>query len=354
MLNKRISAIALSVLLAFSPMYSSVYGSAAMVSEGETVLEDTNALQDEVEAEMAETDDFETNEVLAAPVGGDDTNNDDPADPIDDDAANDDDPTDPANNGDDAEDICAVNGHSWDEGVTVTDATCTEEGTLLQTCTECGETRNEIISPFGHKFGGWTVVTPATTRKDGKSVRTCSECGATESKVVAHTILKVRSITISRSSATLLNGKTVQLWAKAAPSDATNTAVTWKSSNTSVATVTATGIVTAKRRGTATITCTAKDGGGAKASCKITVNLGVAKIALSRTSVSLNKGRTFTLKATVSPAAAANKAVTWKISNTKVATVSRTGKITAGAKGSCKVYVYAINGVYKTVSVTVR
>ena len=44
-----------------------------MVSEDETVLEDTNAPQDAAEAEMAETDDFETNEVLAASVGGDDT-----------------------------------------------------------------------------------------------------------------------------------------------------------------------------------------------------------------------------------------------------------------------------------------
>ena len=54
-------------------------------------------------------------------------------------------------------------------------------------------------------------------------------------------------------------------------SNAANTAVTWKSSNTKVATVNSRGKVTAKSPGTATITCIAKDGSGQKATCKITV-----------------------------------------------------------------------------------
>lgn len=54
-------------------------------------------------------------------------------------------------------------------------------------------------------------------------------------------------------------------------SNAANKVVTWKSSNTKVATVNSRGKVTAKSPGTATITCTAKDGSGKKATCKITV-----------------------------------------------------------------------------------
>ena len=54
-------------------------------------------------------------------------------------------------------------------------------------------------------------------------------------------------------------------------SNAANKAVTWKSSNTKVATVNSRGKVTAKSPGTSTITCTAKDGSGKKATCKITV-----------------------------------------------------------------------------------
>ena len=55
------------------------------------------------------------------------------------------------------------------------------------------------------------------------------------------------------------------------PASATNKAVAWKSSNTKIATVSSTGKVTAKSAGTVTITCTAKDGSGKKATCKITV-----------------------------------------------------------------------------------
>jgi len=57
----------------------------------------------------------------------------------------------------------------------------------------------------------------------------------------------------------------------AKPSDATNKAVTWKSSNTKIATVDKNGKVKAVKKGTVTITATAKDGSGKKVTCKVTV-----------------------------------------------------------------------------------
>ena len=73
----------------------------------------------------------------------------------------------------------------------------------------------------------------------------------------------------------MYKGQAHQLTATVSPDDATSTEVTWKSSNTGVATVSAAGKVTAKGKGAATITCTAKDGSGKKATCKVTVKLPV-------------------------------------------------------------------------------
>ena len=81
----------------------------------------------------------------------------------------------------------------------------------------------------------------------------------------------VTGITLNRISASIEKGKTLQLKATVTPDNATNKAVTWTSSNTKIATVSSTGKVTAKAAGTVTITCTAKDGSGKKATCKITV-----------------------------------------------------------------------------------
>ena len=84
-------------------------------------------------------------------------------------------------------------------------------------------------------------------------------------------VIKVSKIALNKTGATLMKNETLDLKATVTPSNAANTAVTWKSSNTKVATVNSRGKVTAKSPGTATITCTAKDGSGKKATCKITV-----------------------------------------------------------------------------------
>ena len=81
----------------------------------------------------------------------------------------------------------------------------------------------------------------------------------------------VSSITLSTSSLSITEGETSILTATLAPEDATNTSLIWTSSNTSVATVSDNGLVAAVSIGTATITCTAADGSGVKATCDVTV-----------------------------------------------------------------------------------
>ena len=154
----------------------------------------------------------------------------------------------------------------------------------------------------------------------------------------------VSGITLNRANATLLKGKTFQLKAAVAPASASNKAVTWKSSNTSVVTVDSTGKLTAKGKGTATVSCTAKDGSKKKATCKVTVKIPVSKITLNRASATMTKGKVFQLKATIAPSTADNKAVTWKSSNTKVVTVDSTGKMTGIGKGTAVVTCTAKDG----------
>ena len=84
-------------------------------------------------------------------------------------------------------------------------------------------------------------------------------------------IIQVSGVTLNKTGATLMKNETLTLKATVTPSNATNKAVTWKSSNTKIAVVSSSGRVTAKSPGTVTITCTAKDGSGQKATCKITV-----------------------------------------------------------------------------------
>ena len=178
-------------------------------------------------------------------------------------------------------------------------------------------------------------------------------------------LISVTSVTVSPSSASLNVGQTTTLTATVAPSNATNKNVTWISSNTSVATVSANGTtctVTAKAAGTATITCTAQDGSGKKGTCTVTVtnpNVLVTSVTVSPSTSTLTVGSTATLTATVAPSNATNKNVTWTSSNTSVATVSANGTsctVTAKAAGTATITCTAQDGSGKkgTCTVTVQ
>ena len=83
----------------------------------------------------------------------------------------------------------------------------------------------------------------------------------------------VSGIELSQTSLTLMKGKSAQLTANVLPANARNKAVAWGGNNPRVAVVSETGEVTAKRAGTCTITCSATDGSGVKATCEVTVKV---------------------------------------------------------------------------------
>ena len=121
--------------------------------------------------------------------------------------------------------------------------------------------------------------------------------------------------------------------------------VTYTSSNKSVAVVNANGKVTAKKAGTATITAKC---GSYKATCRITVKKGSLKIT-SKTAVSVKTKKTTNIKA----AASSKAKITYRSSNTKIATVNSKGVVKGVKKGKAYIYVSS-NGITRRVTVTVK
>lgn len=176
------------------------------------------------------------------------------------------------------------------------------------------------VTVKGLKAGTATIT--ATSAYNKKVKATCKV-------TVKQAVTKVK---LNKKSVTLATGKTVTLKATVSPSKAANKKVTWKSSNTSIATVSSKGKVTAKNKtGKVTITATAKDGSKKYAKCTVTVVRKVTGVSVPKTAT-VTEGAFTTLKATVAPSNATNKTVTWKSLNTKVAIVSAKTGLVKGLK----------------------
>lgn len=199
---------------------------------------------------------------------------------------------------------------------------------------------------------GRVIITAKTT--DGSNIS--AKCTVTVKQPVTR-------ISLSKK-ATMYTGKKLTLKAKVNPANASNKALTWKSSNTKIAKVASNGVVTGIKAGRVKITATAKDGSRKSATCTVTVRQSVSKITLSKTNVVLpKKGSSYNVRVTVAPKNAYNKNVAVKSAKTKVAKVSastvksgKTVKITAVKKGTTKVVFTAKDGSKKsaTCKVTVK
>lgn len=174
--------------------------------------------------------------------------------------------------------------------------------------------------------------------------------------ITERTTIPVTDINLSKSSLSLEVGKSETLTATVVPAEATNKDVTWESSDNTIATV-ENGKVTAKKVGKATITVTSADDEKIKKTCEVTVtaaSVPVKGITLNKTKLTLEPGKSETLKVTFNPSNATNKDVTWKSSNDKVATVVN-GKVTAKKAGTAKITVKTKDGGFeKTCNVTVK
>ena len=166
--------------------------------------------------------------------------------------------------------------------------------------------------------------------------------------------MSVTGVSLNTTSLTMTEGESQTLTATISPSNATDQSVTWASSNTTVATVSSSGIVSAKSLGTATITVKTNDG-GKTATCQLTVlsnKVSVSGVSLDNTSLTMTEGETQSLKATVSPSNATDKSVTWSSNNESVAMVSSTGVVIARSAGTATITVQTTDGA-KTATCTV-
>ena len=206
---------------------------------------------------------------------------------------------------------------------TVEPANATNKGVIFSS----SNTNVAVVSNDGlvTAVNNGTAIITVTSKENSSIIAKCS--------VKVGKPVMVTDVTVQPAELKLKTDGTYQLSVSVLPSNADERGVTFESSNTAVATVSASGLVTAKGPGTATITVTAKDGSGKKATCTVTVTQPVKGVTVSPASVVIQKGNVQKLTASVVPANATNQELVYKSSNETVAIVSKDGIITGLNEG---------------------
>jgi len=162
----------------------------------------------------------------------------------------------------------------------------------------------------------------------------------------------VTGVKLDKSTHDMFVGETFRISYTISPNGASNAEVVWSSSNTAVAAVDQSGLVTAKGVGTTVIMVKTKDG-GFTALCTVNVGRVATAIKLDVTSLVLNAGEYYLLEATLTPADTTDRTVMYESSDTKVAVVSKKGKVTAKKAGACVVMAKTKSGSMAYCAITV-
>lgn len=200
----------------------------------------------------------------------------------------------------------------------------------------------------GYTFLGWSTNKNATSASysAGAGVRISSN-------ITLYAVWKKNatvnptSVSLNYTSCTMNVGNTKQLSATVYPTNATNKSVTWSSSDSQVVSVSSSGKLTAKGPGVATIT--AKTSNGKTKTCKVTVR-GIditGDILFNYPTV----GDVYYLSAKAYPSDTTK--FTWSTSNSKIVSISSSGKMTAKAAGTATITVKTSDGRSESVKITV-
>ena len=274
-------------------------------------------------------------------------------------------------------------GHSFGEWKIITKASCEQSGVQSRICQNCQKTETETLPATGHSFGAWKIITKASCEQSGVQSRTCQNCQKTETETVPATGHSYDAWKISRGATVLgegemrrscqntgcssyqtkaiaklpgfvrLNASRITLQTRQSTSGLKVTdmakgdrIISWKSNKSSVATVNKNGKITGKKAGTAVITVTLAS--GVTGQCKVKVQkeavaaagLDISLAGLRGGQLILKKGQSVTCKATVKPFTCKTK-VTYSSGNSKIAKISKKGKIRAVKNGKTKITIRA-------------
>lgn len=217
---------------------------------------------------------------------------------------------------------------------------------------EVKESNSNIVSETANQEKGSNIVSNQNTTPVSNVVNE-----KTSNKVPVKTV-PVKSVSISGAK-TVVVGSKITLKATINPNNASNKKLTWKSSNTGVATVSNSGVVTGVKAGSTTISVTTADG-NKKATYKVTVTsktVQISKISIDSffQDMELEKGRSFDIKEVlkVTPSNAGYKGLKYSSSNPKVATISSNGTVKTINNGKVTLTVTAPNGSKATLKLTV-
>ena len=228
-----------------------------------------------------------------------------------------------------------------------------------------------------------------TAKKNGTAkITVSSKVNAKKKTVITVKVgTPVTKVTLNKKTAKITQGKKIKLKATLTPKKASNKKVIWTSSNKKIAKVSSNGTVTAVKKGSATITATAADGSGKKASCKITVTAKsqkpatvnptpvnptpvnptpvdptpvaptpviANKLTLSDTAITIKKDEGKQLTASLEPSNVTDSSLTWSSSDTSIVQVSEAGLVRGLKKGTAVVTVRnTASGLSASCNVTV-
>ena len=159
--------------------------------------------------------------------------------------------------------------------------------------------------------------------------------------------VNVSSIILDKSELSLTKGKEYALSATVLPNDADNKALTWSSTNPTVATVNNLGVISALSEGEATIIAQAADGSGTIATCNVKVEkefVYISSMTFNPASITLKNGETQSLNITIIPDNSTNKKLTWSSTDNSVLTVDKEGTVTALSIGHAMVIATTTDG----------